>query len=115
MKLKYSLIIIIFIATLSCAQEPLPEVAKQTFHYNHEIFEENKLAPRATFFGFESTAIKQKENSKRFYSLNGSWKFNWVKDPKQRPKTFQNVDFDDSGWSSIPVPANWDRRFGGPR
>jgi beta-galactosidase len=99
---------ILSVLLLGCQQEPLQEVAEQTFHYNHEIFEDNKLAPRATFFAFENETISDKENSKRFLSLNGEWKFNWVKDPKQRPTTFQNVVYDDSEWTTIPVPANWE-------
>jgi len=86
----------------------LEEIPSQTFHFNHQIFEENKLAPRATFFGFESENISEKEQSKRFFNLNGDWKFNWVKDPKKRPTTFQNIDFNDSNWSTISVPANWE-------
>ncbi|MCO4820457.1 MAG: DUF4981 domain-containing protein [Flavobacteriaceae bacterium] len=93
---------------LACKQEAREVVAEQTFHYNHEIFEDNKLAPSATFFTFEAERIEDKENSKRFLNLNGEWIFNWVKDPKQRPTTFQNITFDDSKWTTIPVPANWE-------
>ena len=93
---------------LGCKQEPLQVVDEQTYHYNHEIFEDHKIAPRASFFAFESPDISEKENSKRFLSLNGEWRFNWVKDPKQRPTTFQNIDYDDSEWTNIPVPANWE-------
>lgn len=107
MKLK-PLYALLFCVVLSCKNERLAEVSKQTFHYNHKIFEDNKLAPRATYFGFESEHIQNKENSKRYLSLNGQWKFNWIKDPKQRPTTFQNINFDDSQWGTIPVPANWE-------
>jgi len=105
---KISLLFIITLLFSGCKQEPLDVVAAQTFHYNHQKFEEHKLAPRATFFAFESPDISAKENSKHFLSLNGDWKFNWVKDPKQRPTTFQNEHFDDSDWKTIPVPANWE-------
>jgi beta-galactosidase len=98
----------IFFLILGCNKEPLPEIAEQVNHYNHQIFEENKLPPRASYFGFESSKLSEKEKSKRFLSLNGTWKFDWVKDPKQRPKTFQNIGFDDSDWKTIPVPSNWE-------
>ena len=110
-------LIILFTALLilSCKQEPLKIVDEQTFHYNHEIFEDNKLPPRATFFATEDEKITHKENSKRFLSLNGDWKFNWVKDPKQRPTRFQNKDYNDSDWVTIPVPSNWEvEGFGHP-
>ncbi len=112
LKLRY---ILLFNLLWSCTKTTLPEVAEQKNHYNHQIFEENKLAPRASYFGFESLAISEKENSKRFLSLNGDWKFNWVKDPKQRPKTFQNIEYDDRTWNTIPVPSNWEvEGYGNP-
>ena len=112
---KFILTLFLAILFMGCKQEPLSEIAAQTFHYNHQIVEEHKLAPRASFFNFESPDISEKENSNRFLSLNGNWKFNWVKDPKQRPTTFQNIDFDDSNWTTIPVPANWEvEGFGYP-
>lgn len=107
MKLKL-LYIVLLITVWSCKKVPLPEIAVQENHFNHQIFEEHKLAPRATYFAFESSNILEKENSKRFLSLNGDWKFNWVKDPKKRPKTFHTTDFDDAHWDTIPVPANWE-------
>ena len=108
MNSKYTILIFLLLVIASCKQEPLAEVVEQINHFNHKIFEENKLDPRATFFGFESDTVSDMENSKRFLSLNGDWKFHFVKDPKKRSTTFQNVDFDDSGWDSIPVPANWE-------
>lgn len=107
--------LIFLISLLGCKNEPLTKVPEQTYHYNHEIFEENKLEPRASFFAFEDDSVTEKENSRRFMSLNGDWKFHWVKDPKERPTTFQNVDFDDSDWTTIRVPANWEvEGFGKP-
>lgn len=109
MKMKSTILYIsIFCLALSCNNSPFPEVGKQTNHFDHRIFEDNKLPPRASYFGFESAELSEKEGSNRFLSLNGDWKFNWVKDPKQRPKTFQNIRFDDSDWKTIPVPSNWE-------
>lgn len=108
MKLKYVIILLGSIGMYSCNKEPLQPVSEQTNHFNHQVFEENKLPPRATFFGFESKLVKKKEKSKRFLSLNGDWKFNWVKDPKQRPTTFQHNGYTDNDWGTIPVPANWE-------
>ena len=31
-----------------------------------------------------------------------------VKDPKKRPTTFHNTNFDDIEWKNIPVPSNWE-------
>ena len=40
-------------------------------------------------------------------SLNGPWKFHWVKRPELRPEEFYKPDFDVSGWKEIPVPSCW--------
>ncbi|MBV1923769.1 MAG: beta-galactosidase, partial [Flavobacteriaceae bacterium] len=105
---KILISLLIIITFLGCKQEELAVVPEQTFHYNHKIFEEHKLAPRASFFTFETDGISEKEKSNRFISLNGDWKFNWVKDPKERPTTFQNTNYNDSEWTTIPVPSNWE-------
>lgn len=66
--------------------------------------------PHATFFGFESEALADKNDkseSAYFLSLNGRWKFNWAKNPASRPAGFHKRDFDASRWKEIPVPANW--------
>lgn len=41
-------------------------------------------------------------------SLNGLWKFNWVRDAEQRPTTFFRTDFNDKSWDHIQVPALWE-------
>ncbi len=48
-----------------------------------------------------------KEASPFYKSLNGQWKFNWVKKPTERPLDFWQKDYDHSGWDEIPVPSNW--------
>ncbi len=71
----------------------------------------NKLPPRATFYNFESKDIAQKGDftqSKFYQSLNGTWKFNWVSEPKDRPLNFYETNFNDSGWDDFQVPANWE-------
>ena len=111
---KYA-IILLSLVFLQCKQESLTKVAEQAYHYNHKIFEENKLPPRATFFAFENSAITQKENSKRFMSLDGDWKFHWVKNPKDRPTTFHHQNYNDRKWKTIKVPGNWETQgFGKP-
>ena len=83
----------------------------QPYHENHKIFAVNKLAPHADAFPFttQNAAIKgDKTNSQWYQSLNGLWKFNWVKKPADKPKNFQEVNYDDSAWETFPVPANWE-------
>lgn len=78
---------------------------------NPDITEIDKLPPRASFFAYENTALAadgKEENSERFLSLNGTWKFNWVRDVADRPTGFFKEDFDTSGWDDIAVPGNWE-------
>ncbi|MFK7979732.1 MAG: glycoside hydrolase family 2 TIM barrel-domain containing protein, partial [Saprospiraceae bacterium] len=89
----------------------LPLTWAQENHENHQIFGVNKLAPHAEVFPFtnEVTAIQgDKTSSKWYQSLNGLWKFNWVKKPADKPENFQLEDYDDSDWTYFPVPANWE-------
>ncbi len=71
----------------------------------------NKEQPQAEFYPFadvkSALAIFPEADSKYWKSLNGSWKFHWVKEPSERPKDFYKKDFDASGWDNIPVPSNW--------
>ncbi|MEO6683871.1 MAG: glycoside hydrolase family 2 TIM barrel-domain containing protein [Ginsengibacter sp.] len=76
-----------------------------------EIVSVNRMPMRATAFAFENKDLAKKgvkENSNYFLSLNGSWKFNWVQDPRKRPMDFYKTDFNDSGWDNFRVPANWE-------
>jgi beta-galactosidase len=81
------------------------------FHADHTVFSVNKLQPHADFFAFETQKLSSQnklEDLKRFQSLNGDWKFHWVRSPKDRVKDFFDPKLDDSNWKTIPVPANWE-------
>ncbi len=70
----------------------------------------NKEQPRAYFFSFENTESARKvlpENSAYWKSLDGTWKFNWVKHPDERPVDFYKPEYNVSGWDNIPVPVSW--------
>ena len=78
---------------------------------NHQVFGINKLEPHATFFLYqdlEAALVNDKTSSPYFQSLNGLWKFNWVKRPADRPIAFHQADYDTSSWPMIKVPANWE-------
>ena len=70
----------------------------------------NKELPRATFFSFGDVLSAKKilpEHSSYWRSLDGDWKFHWVKTPQERPADFHKPDFDVSGWKTIQVPSSW--------
>jgi len=55
----------------------------------------------------ESALDGRRESSPFYRSLNGKWRFNWVRKPADRPKDFYQTDYDVSQWDEIPVPSNW--------
>ncbi len=78
---------------------------------NPSIIERNKVEGHVDFLPYESIESARSgdpEQSTYYQSLNGTWKFNFVKKPSERPKDFFNSDFDDSGWDEIKVPSNWE-------
>ncbi|SEK76127.1 beta-galactosidase [Colwellia chukchiensis] len=85
---------------------------------DHQVFAINKQDPRASFFPFQSrdaALINDKQQSDNFLLLNGLWKFDWQRSPKNKPENFQANNFDDSNWQQIPVPGNWETEgFGYP-
>ena len=72
---------------------------------------DNRLDNVADFFAYESQALAQqgqKQNSKRFLSIEGTWKFHWVKNANERPEGFYAENYDDSAWDKMPVPGMWE-------
>ena len=64
----------------------------------------NKEPPHATFGVFDSVAAaleSARHESKFHQSLNGSWKFNWVKAAGDRPRDFFLPETDVSEWDEI--------------
>lgn len=73
------------------------------------VFRINKEEPHATKMPFPDAAgamAKSRLESPWCLVLNGEWKFSWAPDPDHRPAGFEKTTFDDSGWKTIPVPAN---------
>ena len=71
----------------------------------------NRAPMHANYFAYESAEVAKKgikENSANFMTLNGTWKFNWVKDADSRPTDFWKTGFNDKGWNDIPVPGVWE-------
>ncbi len=88
-----------------------PTVKQVNDWENPEVFQINKEPARASFFAYENRRLANdgvRENSHYFRSLNGEWKFNWVRTPAERPVDFWQPAFDDSAWGTIKVPSNWE-------
>lgn len=77
---------------------------------NPGMFEQNREEPHATMISFEdelSALDGIKEKSPNYMSLDGIWKFHWVKSPDDRPYWFFKDDYDIRDWEDIEVPSNW--------
>ena len=71
----------------------------------------NRAPMHANYFAYESADAAAKENMKQssnYMTMNGLWKFFWVKDADARPTDFWKVGFNDKGWDDMRVPAMWE-------
>ena len=103
--------------TQSKVAEPAPTY---TEWHDLQVNDINRFPLHTTFFTFASGEVSakgegDKTQSKNFLSLDGTWKFNWVENADQRPTDFYKADLDDSKWSNIQMPGNWEMLgFGQP-
>ncbi len=92
---------------------------------NESIFERNRETGHVTFTSYPSVEVMQADSSyrKQWYRpdspayklLNGTWKFNWSREPSERPADFYKTSYDVSGWDDIEVPSCWDMKgYGTP-
>ena len=95
-----------------------PKIASP--HWEDEtMFAENKERGVATYMPYNNvkemladteyyaTPWTEPVNA-RYQSLNGTWKFNLVSEPSQRPLDFFEKGFNAENWDEIPVPSNWE-------
>lgn len=76
--------------------------------HNVDVNQQNRAPRRAAFFAFENQDKAQafeKKKSTNYLSMEGTWKFNFVKDYNKRPVNFFAANFDDSQWKDFPVPG----------
>jgi beta-galactosidase len=114
-KKTYLLFIIVFANLTGITSQNTQKKTYKNYIENEQVISENKLDTHASFSSFtsEDTAIHSINEFKQI--LDGIWKFNWVRDPKDRPQNFMIPTEDVSNWSNIKVPANWEvEGFGVP-
>ena len=85
---------------------------------NEAIFAINKQPAHVTTIPFPTLGSLMSDSafstpwimpkSPLYQSLNGNWKFNWVKQPSERPVNFYKPGYDVSSWKEIAVPSNWE-------
>ena len=95
MKKQVLIFTIIFITKIlnGHAQNSNPFNNYKDYIENEQFISENKLDAQASFTSYtkEQHALSFNIKNAHFYkSLDGIWKFNWVRNPKNRPTTFIN-------------------------
>lgn len=111
---RFFAVVTLLLACASVQSQDLPDWE------NPRVFNINKEPAHATFVPYTDEASARRgvlafapgaapaPGSPFVMSLNGRWKFNWVKEPSARPVDFYKPEFDVSGWKEIKVPANWE-------
>ena len=86
-------------------------VAQSNEWRDPEVNAVNRAPMHANFFAYETAEVAAKdakEQSQNFMTLNGPWKFFWVKNADARPTDFWRTDYNDKGWNNMPVPGVWE-------
>ncbi len=84
---------------------------EQTEWLDPQVNAVNRAPMHTDYFAYPDAAEAAagcRESSSNYMSVNGLWKFNWVKDADMRPTDFYRTDFNDKGWDSMPVPGIWE-------
>lgn len=102
---SFALLLVSLLAPACMAQQvPLPPEIE-----NPRVLGINKEPAHATLMPYPSEAEALRGGQSSFtQSLNGSWQFNWVKEPSQRPVDFYRPDYPAEKWAHIEVPSNWE-------
>ena len=104
---------LVSIVLTAAAQQPT-----MTEWHDLQVNEYNRQAKHTSFFGYESETLAlagDKTRSANYLSLDGTWNFLWVENADQRPVDFYRPDYDEKGWTTMPVPGMWELNgFGDP-
>ena len=113
-KVRRVILILIFLLPGGCVsggwESPETTAAVPDWE-NPEMIGQNKEPAHCTLMPYPdvATALKGTREASPFHkSLNGNWKFHWVKRPAERPLYFYKLNYDVSSWNEIPVPSNWE-------
>jgi len=85
---------------------------------NAAVNQQNREARRANFFAFETEDLAkagEKAASSRYLSMEGMWRFRFVKNHQDAPADFFRVGYDDSQWENFPVPGLFELNGHGDR
>ena len=93
--------------SFACMMTVLAYGQKTPVWQDPNVNQVNREVRRADFFAFESMekAKGDKSQSSRFLSMEGMWKFHFVKNHQDVPVGFFSLKYDDSHWTDFPVPG----------
>ena len=80
-----------------CVAAKAAEINELPDWQNPQVIQRNRL-PMSSYF--ETDGLK--------LSLNGTWDFCWYESIDARAKDFFALDYDASGWDTMPVPGLWE-------
>ncbi len=105
MTMNKKLFVTLFVGCLAAGELS----AQKAMAWNTPDFnQQNREQRRDNFFAFENEALAEKGDKKassRYLSMEGMWKFNFVKNHYDRPADFFKPQYDDSKWVDFPVPG----------
>ena len=100
MKTLTSVVLTVMISSAVYAQQPV--------WLDPNVNEINRCGTVSDYFAYETqdkAMTWDKTASGRYMSLETDWKFLFVKNAWDRPDGFHMPEYDDSAWSSFPVPG----------
>lgn len=101
---KILILLILLLPGVMLTSQSLPEWE------NPRVFRINNEAAHATLMPFadKATALTfDKSNSSFYKSLNGTWRFRYLTNPSMTPDDFPADSINESRWTNIEVPGNW--------
>lgn len=84
--------------------------AQQHDWENPAVFKLNTEPYHCTLMPYQDIASAKtfdKTKSVFYKSLNGTWKFKWIKTPVLVPDDFYSPGHSTAGWDDITIPSNW--------
>ena len=94
--------------SLACMAVTAGHAQKTPVWLDPQVNQVNREVRHAHFFAFENEDLARqgdKTKSGRYLSMEGMWKFHFVKDHQDAPAGFYGLKYDDSQWTDFPVPG----------
>ena len=111
-------LMLVALSMMAITATAAPKAAPKPYWLDPSVNRVGTEAPRSSFFAYESKTLAKdgvKASSNRFLSMDGRWKFQFVKDHQNVPKNFYVENYDDSSWELFPVPGLFELNGHGDR